>query len=371
MTPADAAALARLGLKSRRLVDILIRILSGRGTAEDALAVPPRESGESVLHWTLRCQQPGRDVTSDLLHAHQTLVERQLADAARGNVHALPLGDPDYPPCLAAIANPPPLLWVRGQTQALSAPGIALVGSRAATPYGLAMARQLALDLSAAGLVIVSGLARGVDAAAHGAATSAGGTTVGVLGCGIDRIYPAEHRDLARQMQGRGAVVSEFPADVPPLPHHFPLRNRIISGLSLAVVVVEAPEKSGALITASAAADHGREVFVVPGPVTGGRNRGGHLLLRDGARVVESADDILQDLAGCTLPVAAGSTSVRTPPPPLAHLGQLPETADFTIDDVAALTGAPAQLVLSRLLDLELAGRIQRVGGGRFVRVLT
>jgi DNA processing protein len=223
------------------------------------------------------------------------------------------------------------------------------------------MARQLSTDLVAAGVVVVSGLARGVDAAAHVAAVAARGRTVGVLGSGIDRIYPPEHRDLARDMEGAGAVVSEFPAGVPPLPHHFPLRNRIISGLSTAIVVVEAPEKSGALITASAAADQGRDVLVVPGPATGGRNRGGHLLIRDGAKVVESAADILQELG------SQGSGALT----PRSVAGLWPETTDFTVDDVAALTGETAQLVLARLLDLELSGRIQRIGGGRFIRVLT
>jgi DNA processing protein len=183
---------------------------------------------------------------------------------------------------------------------------------------------------------------------------------VGVLGCGPDRIYPAEHRELARDMESAGAIVSEFPPGVPPLPHHFPLRNRIISGLSLAVVVVEAPEKSGALITASAAAEQGRDVMVIPGPVTGGRNRGGHLLIRDGAKVVETADDILQELNLPSDPTALGSLA-----------GHMTESVEFTVDEVAASTGELPNIVLARLLELELAGRIQRIGGGRFVRVLT
>jgi DNA processing protein len=225
------------------------------------------------------------------------------------------------------------------------------------------MAKKLSTDLSAAGLVIVSGLARGVDSAAHVAAVAAGGATVGVLGCGIDRIYPSEHRDLAREMEQAGAVVSEFPPGVPPLPHHFPMRNRIISGLSAAVVVVEAPEKSGALITASAAAEHGRDVLVVPGPAVGGRNRGGHLLIRDGAKVVECADDILQELGS----QQGGAASRQL----VLDLGRLPETTDFTVDEVAEQCGEPPNVVLARLLELELSGRIQRIGGGRFVRVLT
>jgi DNA processing protein len=224
------------------------------------------------------------------------------------------------------------------------------------------MARRLSADLTAAGVVVVSGLARGIDSAAHAAAVAAGGRTIGVLGCGPDRIYPAEHEGLARQMERAGAVVSELPPGVPPLPYHFPLRNRIISGLSLAIVVVEAAEKSGALITASAAADQGRDVMVVPGPATGGRNRGGHLLIRDGAKVVETADDILQELN----PAGRVSADLHT-----SRLAGVPEAHEFTVDDVAARTGEPTSTVLARLLDLELAGQIQRIGGGRFSRVLT
>jgi DNA processing protein len=225
----------------------------------------------------------------------------------------------------------------------------------------LAMSRRLAGELAAVGIVIVSGLARGIDSSAHLAAVLARGRTVGVLGCGIDRIYPAEHGELAREMAHAGAVISEFPPGVPPLPHHFPLRNRIISGLSVAVVVVEAPEKSGALITASAALEQGRDVMVVPGPTTGGRNRGGHLLIRDGGKLVETTDDILQDLGVLSCRLAGA--------PPQLDMGQLPESTDFTVDEVAAWTGELPNVVLARLMELELAGRIQRVGGGRFARV--
>lgn len=365
MTPLDAAALALLGHQDRRLAAALLRVQTGRATADDHDALPPRHAAEPLLEWACRC----RDSAGEPQRAERELAdlareaEHQLRTAARLGITALALEDSRYPALLATIADPPPVLWMRGQCDAWSAPAVAIVGSRAATPYGLAMARLIAADLAAAGVVVVSGLARGVDAAAHAAALRAGGRTIGVLGCGVDRVYPAEHKDLARDMEARGAVVGEFPPGVPPLPHHFPLRNRIISALSLAVVVVEAPEKSGALITASAAAEQGRDVMVVPGPATGGRNRGGHLLLRDGARVVESAADVLQDLNGFTASVIPGRQPVDG--------AFFPDTVDFTVDDVVARTGEPAPAVLARLLDLELAGRIQRIGGGRFVRVLT
>jgi len=365
MTAFEAAALAVLGVQDRRLLAALLRAITGRSTVEDEEALPSREIDEPLVHWACRCRASKREPTA--WQAELARVElaaaAQLAQAAQLGVTATSLLDGAYPPLLAAIPDPPPVLWQRGNPAAFTPVAIAIVGSRAATPYGLAMAKNLAADLSAAGIVVVSGLARGVDSAAHVAAVAAGGATVGVLGCGIDRIYPAEHRDLAREMEQRGAVVSEFPPGVPPLPHHFPMRNRIISGLSAAVVVVEAPEKSGALITASAAAEQGRDVLVVPGPATGARNRGGHLLIRDGAKVVERADDILQEL---------GSQGSRTIAPyPTVAPGRLPETTDFTVDEVAEQSGEPANVVLARLLDLELSGRIQRIGGGRFVRVLT
>jgi DNA processing protein len=363
MTSLDAAGFALLGLHHRRLIATLIRVYGGRATAEDLEALPPRDPAESLLHWACRCRGAGAEPSWEGDYERITReAERQLEIAARSGAVPIPLGAPRYPPLLASIADPPPLLWIRGQCDAWAGPTIALVGSRAATPHALAMTRRLAADLAAAGVAVVSGLARGIDSAAHGAAFAAGGRTIGVLACGIDRIYPPEHAPLAKSMETAGAVVSEYPPGVAPLRHHFPLRNRIISGLSMAVVIAEAPERSGALITASAAAEQGREVFVVPGP-TNGRNRGGHLLIRDGARLVESADDILQDLPELGRSGRRGETAIDT--------AQLPQSADFTVDEVAALTGNPASTVLARLLDLELAGQIQRVGGGRYVRVLT
>ena len=290
----------------------------------------------------------------------QELAAQQLSAAAARGLTALTLADDAYPPLLAAIPDPPPVLWVNGQVESLQRLSIAIVGSRAATPHGLAMASRLSSDLARAGVVIVSGLARGIDSAAHRAVLESGGQTIGVLGCGLDRIYPSEHTELALSVSGSGAVISEFPVGTPPLPHHFPLRNRIISGLARAVVVVEAGEKSGALITATAALEQGREVLVVPAASIGARNRGGHQLIRDGARLVESADDILSELGGALGP-PAGEAS-----PNPEHL---PETAAFTVDDAAAESGEPPNAVLAKLLELELEGRIQRIEGGRFVRV--
>jgi DNA processing protein len=365
MSPTEAAALALLGARDRRLLAAILRFLKNRSTADDLDALPRRAPGEALIPWVCRCRASPDQPDESLVAAARVEAEAlaQIEHAARMDITTAVFDADEYPTLLASIPDPPALLWIRGDVTVLSSRAIAVVGSRSATPYGLAIAAKIAGDLAAAGFVIVSGLARGVDSAAHVAALTAGGKSVGVLGCGIDRVYPPEHKPLAARVQRSGAVISEFPPGVPPLPHHFPLRNRIVSGLSRAVVVIEAPEKSGALITASTALEQGREVMVVPGPAVGGRNRGGHLLIRDGAKVVESADDILHDMNGQPLFSSDGPLD--------QDLGQLPEITDFTVDDVARLTGEPPSTVLARLLDLELAGRIQRIGGGRFSRVLT
>jgi DNA processing protein len=362
MTLLEAAALATFGARNRRLLRAILYHLTERSSTEGDDMLPPREPHESLIEWACRCRAPlvppeqlQTDVTAAIGEGRRHLLQAE----SRGIV-PLRLFDDRYPPLLGSIPDPPVLLWTRGDPAHLLRPAIAIVGSRAATPHGLEMARRLARDLSAAGLVVVSGLARGVDSAAHAATLAAGGATVAVLGCGADRIYPAEHAELAGNIVRAGTVVSEFPPGCPPRTHHFPLRNRIISGLSHAVVVVEAPEKSGALITAAAAAEQGREVMVVPGPVASGRNRGGHLLIRDGAKVVETGDDILQEVGRpIAWPTASG---------PDLEIGQLPNAVDFTVDELAEQTGEPPSLVLARLLELELSGQIQRIGGGRFVR---
>jgi DNA processing protein len=275
--------------------------------------------------------------------------------------------DPAYPVALTTIFDPPSVLWVRGSTAPLNLPAVAVVGARAASEYGLSVATRLARDLAAAGLVVVSGMARGVDSAAHRGALAAGGTTVAVLGSGADVLYPPEHASLADDITQSGAVVSELVAGTPPLPQFFPMRNRIISGLSRAVVVIEAGDKSGSLITARLALEQGREVLAVPGNVLTGRNRGGHGLLRDGAKIVESADDILEEL-GMARPASAAERrrGGRTSDPVLDCM-TAGEPSD--LDAIAERTGLAPTRLLPRLFELELQGAIARVGGGRFVRV--
>ena len=260
------------------------------------------------------------------------------------------------------------MLWVRGSAASLATQAVAIVGARAASAYALSVAERLGSDLAAAGLTIVSGLARGVDSAAHRGALAAGGTTIGVLGSGADVMYPPEHAALACEMERQGAVISEAIPGAPPQPYLFPRRNRIISGLSRAVVVIEAGEKSGSLITARSALEQGRDVLAVPGNVLTGRNRGAHALLRDGAKIVESADDILEELA---MPPVGGAAGAR------AHAPNDPLLACFTpgepadLDAISERSGLSPARLLPRLFELEMSGAVARVGGGRFVRVDT
>ncbi|MQA31522.1 MAG: DNA-protecting protein DprA [Luteitalea sp.] len=300
----------------------------------------------------------------------------RIERAQEAGLEAITCADAAYPAALAAIIDPPLVLWVRGAPAALDGPGVAIVGSRAGSPYVLAVADRLAADLAARGLTIVSGLARGIDSAAHRGALSAGGVTVAVLGCGADVVYPPEHGPLAGQIAARGAVISELVPGTPPQSWFFPLRNRIISGLCRATVVIEAGEKSGSLITARCALDQGRDVLAVPGNILNGRNRGGHALLRDGAKIVETADDIVEEL-GLTDAVVArrsnneaaapgGDSPARLRTDPV--LGVLGAGESCNLDEISVRTGLPAARLLPRLFELELRGLVKRVGGGQFVR---
>jgi DNA processing protein len=289
------------------------------------------------------------------------------------NISAITLGDLRFPTALAAIHDPPDTLWMTGDGDALRAPCVAIVGSRAASPYALEVARRLGADLARRNVAVVSGMARGVDSAAHRGVLEAGGITIAVFGCGVDVIYPAEHRGLADRILERGALVSEFPPGTPPRREHFPQRNRIISGLSLAVVIVEAAEGSGSLITADFAMEQGRTVLAVPGNVLGGRNFGAHALLRDGAKLVECVDDILEELPPG---IGGWGLGIRTPkesrkPNPASHdpvLRSMEEGDSYDLDEISDRSGVDRMKLLPRLLELELAGAVRRVEGGRFMR---
>ena len=290
---------------------------------------------------------------------------RALEDAARSGIEALAASDRRYPALLACIPDPPPVLWSRGHVDALTRPAVAVVGSRAATPYALQVGTRLGSELAGHRVVVVSGLARGVDSAAHRGALDAGGVTVAVQGCGLDRVYPREHAELASRIADHGLLLSELAPGAPPLPEHFPLRNRIISGISIATVVVEASEQSGSLITARYALEQGRDVMAVPGSVLSGRNRGSHALLKDGARMVETVEDVLEGMGWRAPESPPGGGKSLTEDPLLAQMA-VGET--YGLEELAALTAAQGTELLPRLTELELAGLIG-TAGGRFVRL--
>jgi len=280
---------------------------------------------------------------------------------------------PHWPPLWKQIKDPPEAVNVQGQGGCLGLPALAIVGTRRATLRGTAFARSLAAALAVRGWCVVSGLALGIDAAAHRGALEAGGATVAVMGTGLGRIYPAVHADLRRQIEGRGCVLTEFSADVGPRRYNFPRRNRLIAGMVRGVVVVEAPARSGALLTAQMALDYDREVFAVPGPVDQETSRGSHHLLREGAHLVENAEDVVQVL-GCPGP----EDSLQIPS---GVCGPTPGSAARWILDRLDFDGVPRDRLRSRfqgneemwcegLLALEMAGLIRRLPGGKLARTI-
>jgi DNA processing protein len=301
-------------------------------------------------------------------------VERDLAWLEGPGHHLLTLDDDRYPPLLRELPDPPLALFVRGDPAALVLPQLAIVGSRGPTEGGRRTARAFAAELGAAGLAVTSGLALGIDGAAHEGALDAGAVTVAVAGTGPDRIYPARHRGLADRIAERGAVVSELPVGVAPLPAHFPRRNRIVSGLCAGTLVVEASVKSGSLITARLAAEQGREVFAVPGSIHNPLARGCHQLIRAGAKLVETAGDVLVEL-GPLLGVAASRTTGRPAdsraaiPPAQQRVLGIMGFDPVSPDELAERSGLPAGEVAGTLLLLELGGWVSCAAGGRYCRL--
>jgi DNA processing protein len=293
--------------------------------------------------------------------------------------------DPGYPQLLLTIEDPPPLLFVKGNAD-FSIPAIAIVGTRHATPYGLRVAAKLAKDLVAKGMVVISGLALGIDGAAHRGAVDGGGVTWGVLGCGLDMVYPISHKNLAEEMVAAGgALISSYPIGVAPSPGNFPARNRIISGMALGVVVVEAPERSGALITAREALEQGREVFAVPGSIDSIGHRGTHNLLRQGAHLVENVDDIFNEIAAQIVtqygkrPASIGEIKTAgTNEASLFALQELDAGSRRIIeqlgddplhaDELSRMLGMPPSELAMRLVDLELSGLIAKQPGNTYIR---
>jgi DNA processing protein len=282
--------------------------------------------------------------------------------------------DPAFPSRLRAIASSPLALYVVGDTSVLQTPQVAIVGARSASAQGLDNARAFAAELARRGLTITSGLALGVDGAAHAGALDAGGQTIAICGNGLDRVYPARHRELAHRIASGGALVSELAPGTPPRPEHFPRRNRLISGLALGVLVVEAARESGSLITARLAAEQGREVFAIPGSIHNPMSRGCHALIREGARLVETADDILEELAP-QLRVLLAERPATGPAPGDDARAQVEDSVLAAIDDAAtpfdvivARTGLDAASLNARLLALELDGAIGSGPGDTFMR---
>jgi DNA processing protein len=295
-------------------------------------------------------------------------VRARTALASRRGIDVVTILDPGYPARLRTIPDPPLVLWTMAlaNPEVLAGPVVAVVGSRRATPAGLIMSRRLSRELATAGVLVVSGLARGIDGAAHRGALDASGLTLAVLGNGPDVTYPREHRQLMTAVQASGGVVSEFPPGARPEPRHFPLRNRIISGLSQAVVVVEASEKSGSLITARAALEQGRDVLAVPGNALAGTYRGCHALIKDGARLVETVDDILDEIGRPRAPGDSATDKCFC----FSELGRVLRTGEqVSIDELSAETGRPASECLAELTLLELSGQVARTSGGGFVKL--
>ena len=315
----------------------------------------------------LEALHPG-SASGETVQAAMRAARAAIASASAVGMQPIAWFEPGFPPLLNCISDPPPVLWAHGQMDALQRPAVAIVGSRAATHYALDVAARLAAELAERGVAVVSGLARGVDSAAHRGALGAPGPTISVLGSGVDRIYPAEHRGLAASIRKDGLLLSELGPGGPPLPEHFPLRNRIISGISLAVVVVEANENSGSLITARYAMEQGRDVMAVPGSVLSGRNRGSHSLLKDGAKVVETADDILEELGWPSARAAVSECRKSLNNDNLLTKMDVGET--YALDELVLATGILPARLLTRLMELELAGQVAAAPGGRFARLL-
>jgi len=340
-------------------------------------ATPPRAAREILLRGPLAETLESPGAHADLLGpaplaalrsgAARLAAEAELRRAAGLGVRIVGRDERDYPPWLRRVHAPPPVLWVRGSlVEGEGEEAVAVVGARAATGLGLAFARGLSRDLAAAGLTVVSGLARGIDTLAHRGALDARGRTVAVLGSGLDRLYPEENEPLARVIEKDGAVVSEFPLGTGPWKQNFPRRNRVIAGWGRGVVVVEAGAKSGALSTARAAADEGRDVMAVPGHPSQPGAEGTNGLLRDGAALVRGAEDVLAEMGVPAQREAPRCVAGRVAADPV--LSVLPPGDAASIDDIQARCGLALPALLARLAELEIAGAVARVPGALFVR---
>ena len=346
-------------------------LLDAFGDAESVL-----RTGSSKLQ---RVQGVGAKLAQQIAEARETIDIAELQKLCSDNrIEILSRADGAYPNLLKEIHDPPNILFAQGSLLPEDSLAIAIVGSRHATRYGTSVAESLARALAMAGFTVVSGLARGIDAAAHLGALQAGGRTVAVLGSGLMNVYPSEHKKLAQEIVQQGAVLSESHPLHPPKSGAFPQRNRIVTGMCLGVIVVEAAQRSGALISARLANEQGREVFAVPGQINSRMSRGCHALIRDGAKLIENVDDVLEELGPLALPARVGAADQTTT---VRHPGELKLTeqeskilntigvASTQIDDIIAQTGLPAQRVLSTVSVLEMRKLIRRLSGTTVSRI--
>jgi DNA processing protein len=323
----------------------------------DAIYAAPVSSLKSVVK---------TDVAAEISRgiADET-VDPALAWLEDNNNHIVTLADSDYPQALLNIPDPPLLLYVKGRLDLLNRPALAVVGSRSATPQGINNAEAFAKSLSDAGLCIISGMAHGIDAAAHRGALRGQGGSIAIVGTGLDIVYPAANRDLAHMLAQQGTLVSEFPLATPPLAANFPRRNRLISGMSLGCLVVEASLQSGSLITARLALEQGRDVFAIPGSIHAPQSKGCHALLKQGAKLVETAQDILEELGGVLASPAQPSDSEGADSALLEHLGFDP----VDVDTLSLRCGLTIAELSAMLLTLELSGRVCVLPGGLYQRI--
>ncbi len=361
MTPEELSAWLRLLLTPGVGNDTARRLLAAFGSPE---AVWQQDPSALRAATSPRIAEALASVPAEL---DETLSRVQAWLAEGDDRHVITLGDEAYPPELLQTEDPPLLLYVLGQLSSLRHPQrLAIVGSRNPTPQGALNARQFAQGLGRAGVCVVSGLALGVDGAAHEGALEAGAPTLAVVGTGLDRVYPSRHRDLAHRIAAQGALISEYPLGTPPLAPNFPKRNRIIAGLSQGTLVVEAALQSGSLITARLAAEQGREVFAIPGSIHSPQARGCHALIRQGAKLVESAQDILEELR-----VPDPLREVPVAAPPTRTEDELLDLMGFDpvgLDALQARCGLDTATLQARLLELELEGHVARLPGGLLQR---
>lgn len=340
-------------VRARQLVEFF-------GSAEAAWAASERE---------LRATGMSADLCAAISRARSKVdLDREMARLEESGARALTSSNPEYPRLLRHIPAPPTVIYVKGDVEPLNDLAIGVVGTRRSTSYGDDMARQISGDLAAAGVTIVSGLARGIDTAAHRAALQAGGRTIAVCGCGLDIIYPPQNRRLAGDIVERGALISEYPIGVPPDGPHFPARNRIISGLSRGVLVVEAPRRSGALITTNFALEQGRDVYAVPGSAKSRQSEGCHELIRAGAALVTRADEILEELNVAASQSAVQSRMVLPETDSERRLLDCVGAEPRHVNELSVDSGLPIHEVNGTLLTMELKGLVRQSGAQHYVR---